>query len=274
MSIPIFFPIPRTRKGIKILMAVLGTLCLAGALIVFILWSADQKTLRETGQADFNTLAQSELRDGMFVTGSIDIAIDWYAEKYETGYFKERASDNSEALYYLIPIYNADGFISYFITYEAKPMDFEAMEKIVAQTWSDNPLTEKITIENGEIRKLSNELQQYMRERIGDETFYENGSFIDWCAEYNVLGTSDLHEIESRFTPYIICSTPTAGTDITVAWFLLCMGILCFIFMLVMIFFKGPIKGVIDTPPREDFSKVRAMEPQSEETENQNGYNG
>lgn len=253
MSIPIFFPIPRTRKGIKILMAVLGSLCIAGALIVFLLWSSDQKTLRETGQPDFNTLSQSDLRGDMFVTGSIDIAVDYFAEEYETGYFNERTSENSEALYYLIPILGTDGNTSYFITYEAKPKDFDAMELIVAQTWSDDPVTEKITVGNGEIRELSSDLQQYMKEWANDEAFYENGSFIDWCAEYNVLGTSDHDVIASRLVPYVICSTYTAGTDITIAWFFLCIGILCFVVMLIMIFVKVPIKGVTETPPTEDF---------------------
>jgi hypothetical protein len=211
----------------------------------------------------------------MIVTGAVDLAIECYAEEYETGYFKIRTSDKSNALYYLIPVYdtNADGTIRirYFITYEAKPEDFNTMDSIVAQTWDSSLASTPLEIENAEIADLPDDLVQYLTDWANDPGFYQNGSFIDWCAEYNVLGTTNREEIASRLTPYMIRRTSTAGTDITTAWIFLGFAVLSFGIMLIMIFVKAPIKGVVENPAKEDFSKLRSFEVPPAEKEHHEG---
>lgn len=273
MSIPIVYVIPKTRQGIKITTGVLGVIWLVAAITTFFLWSADQKTLKETGQPDFNTLAQEELKDGFIVKGDIGFVFGDYAEVYETE-FGVRKSDDSEMRYYIIPISdtNPDGTINlrYCVTYKAMPSDFDAMDRITQQSINGESDITPLTVENAKIEDLPDDIAQFLY--YGE--FYEGGSFIDLCAEYNFFGTADHREIASKLAPYMVCRTSTAGTSFLAVWVFLGMSAFCFAIMLLMIFFKAPIKGVIDLLPKDDFSKVRAMETLPDERENHEGYNG
>ena len=216
MYIPIFYVIPKTKKGLIILLAILLAICVGIAIFITVQWATDQRSLRENGQPDFNTLAEDQLESGLFVYGSIDIALDTYAEEYESD-FGRRTSDDSTSLYYLVPIYDtADGSMRYLITYKADPEDYETMDKIIAQSWSNDPLTARLDIENGQIFSLSDDLKGYFSEYAHDPTLYENGSFIDWCKEYDIFGTDDEAAIEAKLVPYMIKKTGMAGTDPTI----------------------------------------------------------
>ena len=193
-------------------------------------------------------------------------------------YFGIRTSDDSEALYYLVPVYdsNADGTVSirYFVTYEAKPKDFDTMEAIVTQTWSDVPLTAMLPLEYAEVDALPDELAQYMDEFATDKSFYENGSFIDYCVEFNLLGTTNRAEIASRLVPYVISRATGPENTFIVACIFAGLGVLCLVIFLVLLFVKRPIKGVIEEQPlAEDFSKLREMEAEApSEGNDQNGF--
>lgn len=275
MSIPIFFPIPRTRKGIQILMIILAVIFIGISTLTFINWSAEEKALKENGQPDFNTLDQSELKDDMIVTGAVNLAIDWYAEEYETN-MCVRTSDESEVLYYLVPIYdaNADGTINirYFITFKAKPGDFDTMAQACNLMWSDDPISTMLTLENAKVDSLPDEFAQYLNEYVSDKSFYEHGSFIDWCVQYNILGTTERSVIESKISPYMIYRTGGPQSTLTTGIVFAGLAVICLLVYIVLKFRKGPITGVIDPPAKDDFSKVRAMETPTTESEYSDGY--
>jgi hypothetical protein len=261
MLIP--YIIPKTRGGLKIVMIIIIAMLTAFSVIVFCEWSADQAALKKNGQPSFNTLSKDELKDGLLVKGSIDMALDSYAEEYETN-FGVRTSDNSETLYYLIPMYDTyeDGSIAvnYLITYEAGPKDFSSMDAIFNQTWSETAEPAVFTVENAQIVNLPTDLKQYYTEWAQDPQFYKGGSYIDWCVENNIFGTGNRNRIESKLVPYMIRKTATAGTDINIMWGLLALDAICIIILLVLIFRKAPLKGIADTPAKEDFSKINEMD--------------
>ncbi len=277
MSIPIFFAIPKTRKGLKITMIIFAVICIGLSVFAFISWSNEKQDIAESGQPDFNTLAQNELTDDMYVTGAIDLAIDYYAEDYETNSSGKRASDDSEALYYLVPVYesSADGTVNirYFITYKAEPKDFDTMDAILTQTRSNDPMTAMLTLDYAQVDDLPESYQQYLSEYINSKDFYENGSFVDWCVEYNILGTTNRTEIASRIVPYMIRKTAGPDSPLTAGIVLAGLAVVFIIIFLVLHLVKGPIQGVIDEPKPDDFSKLREMETEiSAEGTDQNGF--
>ena len=213
------------------------------------------------GRPDFNTLTEDQLEAGMSVHGDIDLALGAYAESYETD-LGIRTSDESSSLYYLIPIFDraGDGKIRYLITFHAEPEDFDTLDKIVAQTWSGEPITTRLTVDDGYIGRLPDKFKQYFLEWAHDDMFYENGSFIDWCKEYNVFGTDDEAAIEARFVPFRIYREDMSFESGPIyAWAFGGTSILIVIGMVLLIRYKVPIKGFEDTPPKEDFNRVREL---------------
>jgi hypothetical protein len=256
MYIPIIYAIPKTRKGLIILLSILLAVCVGIAVFITVQWAGDQQSLRENGQPDFNALAEDQLEPGLFVHGSIDIALDVYAEQYESD-FGRRTSDDSTSLYYLVPVYNtSDGSISYLITYQAEPEDYATMDNIVAQSWSNDPLTARLDIENGEIFSLPDDLKGYFSDYANDPTLYENGSFIDWCKEYDIFGTDDAAAIEAKLVPYMIKKTSMAGTDPAVIYVFAAIAVLLAASLLFVIFYKKG-KACPETTPPEDFNRVK-----------------
>jgi hypothetical protein len=254
-------PLPRTKKGLIITLAVLSAIFLGLAIFGYFEWSRDHQLLQEKGQPDFNTLTEDQLEAGMFVHGDFDLALDVYAEAYDSQ-LGIRTSKDSSNLYYLIPIYDkaGDGEIQYLITFNAEPEDFDTLDKIVAQTWSDDPITTRLTVDNGYMWNLPDTFKEYFSEWAHDDSFYENGSFIDWCKEYNVFGTDDEAAIEAKLVPYNIYRTDKmADSGPLITWIFGGLTILLLIGMILVIRYKHPIKGFEDTPPKEDFNKVKAL---------------
>lgn len=261
MSLPIPFIIPQTRKGIIIMFSVILAVSLIGAAVVFSLWATDQNKLKEKGQPDFNTLSADELENGLIVKGTIDLAFDTFAEAYEENY-GVRTSDESELLYYVIPIYDidADGYIqiNYFMAFKAEPKHYDMMDKIMEQTWIEPDEYSELSVENGVINTLPDDLTQFFYEWADDTAFYENGSFIDWCAENNIFGTTDKNEIKSKIMPYYIDETETAGTSLTGVWVCLIFAVLSIAFLIFMKKYNKPIKG-IDAPLDPGFDQLKDM---------------
>ena len=263
MSLFIPIPMPKTRKGAIITMIVVMVVCLIMALVAFLMWNDDQNTLKEKGQPSFNTLSADQLEHGLIVQGKIDMAFSIFAERYEED-FGMRLSDDSENLYYIVPIYNIDNngniTFNHIMTFEADPKEFDIMNKIVNQTWSNATDFSELQIENGLVLNLGSDLEDYFYEWIEAPDFYENGSFIDWCVECRIFGTDDRDVIQSKIVPYMIDKTGTPGTDLSVVWVMLGMAVLCFIVILVLCLYKNQIKGFSDTTRHDDgFRQIREM---------------
>jgi hypothetical protein len=131
------------------------------------------------------------------------------------------------------------------------------MEAIITQTWSDDPMTAMLTLEYAKVNSLSDELAQYMDEFANDKSFYENGSFIDWCIEYNILGTTNRAEIASRLAPYVIYRTSGPENTFIIACIFAGLAVMCLAIFLVLKLVRRPIKGVVDPAAPDDFSEVR-----------------
>ncbi len=250
--------IPKTRKGLIILLAVLFVICAGAAVFTYFSWSSDQQALKTSGQPDFNTLSEADLKGGLIVKGTIDIALDAYVEDYETT-VGIRFSDNSEALYYLVPIYDMDkdGYITfkYLITYKAEPKDFDAMNDIATNFWNGGAELKTLTIDNAKIVDLPAENKRLFAEWASTPNYYEGGSFYDWCAETLAFGTDDRAAIESKFVPYMIQKTATAGTDPVVMWILAGAAGLCLIILAVVLIRKKPISGVANNTGDPDIMR-------------------
>lgn len=251
MEVKMFYliPLPKTRKGAIILLAILSVAFIVTTFYIYSQWTKDQQELKENGKPHFNTITMDKLKNGLIVQGTIDMAFDVYAETYDTR-LGIRTSSDSENLYYVVPIYDVDkdGVITfnYCMTFKADTKHFDNMEKILEQTWSDVADYTEIRIENGLIQDLSGDYKQFFYEWAEETDFYEGGTFIDWCVEYNVFNTTDKEIIKSKLVPYMIKETYTAGTNIEIAWFMLGLAVLSLIMLLVLIFRKKPIKGLDD----------------------------
>lgn len=229
--------IPRTLKGVMNILTVGIVVCVLCFLTTMAFWVRDQQTLAKYGQPDFNTLSIDQLADGMIVSGTIDLSLGTFAETYETNN-GVRTSEKSKSLYYVIPIYetDSDGYyvIQYCIGFKADPDEFTVMDQICEQTWleTDDPI--KLTVENGYIHVMDSDNWRYLMEWADDPSFYDNGSFIDWCAEYYIFGTDDREFITSRIVPYSIDKTKTAGVDLNTAWLFLGIGIILLLLLLIL----------------------------------------
>jgi hypothetical protein len=236
MTKPFSDTIPAARKSIYRWLIVLALVCAGLAVIAGINWASTKKILDQYGKPDFNTLAQDEIREGMIVTGNIHLAIDCYAEEYETN-SGVRAS-GSEVLYYVVPVCDIDEDgtfrVKYFVTYKAEPGDYAIMDELLKQTWSDIPSTATLTLKNATIERLPDEVRGWLNLWISDKDFYRNGSFIDWCIEYGVLDTQDREVIKSKLTRYMICRMNSPGSSPDVMFICAGLSALLFDFFIIL----------------------------------------
>lgn len=235
---------PDTRRAVIITLTIFIAVCIIFAGITVYSWAKGQLQLRKIGQPSFNTLPMEDLKDGLIVTGTIDLTMGNYAWESITS-----DTDMDTNLYYLIPIYDIDGegyyVFHYFIGYKAATEDVSTMEKISEQTWNETTAPVVLTVENGIIHNLNGDLKQYLAEWVEEPGFYDGGSFIDWCAEYNILGTADREIIQSKIVPYWIEETQTVGTDLLTAWVFLIMAAIFLLSLLTLklIFRKRSARG-------------------------------
>lgn len=257
MIIP--YIIPRTRKGWIILLSILAFACLLTAGILYSSYASDQKMLEEKGQPDFNTLSIDQLENNLIVNGTIVLAFDHYAESYETN-MGIRTSSKSEELYYVIPVVEIDeeGYLyaKYVISFLADKKHFDVMDRIFDQTWFDTDYYAELQIENGRIVDLPNDVKPYFTQWLEDPFFYEGGTFVDWCVEYDIFGTQDREVIKSKITPYMIKEFGGIEANRDNAWILLAIGIALLLILLVLIFIKKPVKPSVE----QEFSELREMD--------------
>lgn len=249
-----FFFIPRSRKSLLALMAVLSVACIVVTICTICLWAKDQQMLKEYGQPDFYTLSQGELKDGLIVKGTIDVALDYYSEKYRTG---TGTSDKNEALYYIVPIYDVDGSgmitFKYLLTYEAEPEDYDVMNQVITDFWNNEAGLTSFNIDNAKIVNLSADNKQFFSEWTRNtEIWGEGQTFYDWAAETSIFGTDDKDEIASKFVPLMLRKTSTAGTDPLIIWVLAALSAVCVIIFVIVLLRKKPINGIIDNTGNPD----------------------
>lgn len=258
MIIPIKL-LSKSRKATMIFFSVLVIMCVAVAVIGFISWTSDQETLRKYGQPSFNTLPQAELKSGLIVKGTLDMSLGAYAKEYKTGSGNDVPED-ADRIYYIVPVYDKVGNgkinINYFITYMADPEDFPALDAVVEQTLNGTAKT-VYKVNNARITDLPDDAKQYLTEWTESPHFFEGGSFIDWCAKFDVFKTADKQIIRSKIAPYMITRTATAGASFDVVW--LCLGLAAaFLAVLLLLrFYKTP--SLKDPPGGNDFSRLREM---------------
>ena len=192
--------IPRTLKDVMNILIIGIVVCALGFITMIVFWVRDQQKLAEYGQPNLNTLPMEQLTDGMIVTGTIDLSLGTFAETYETNN-GVRTSERSTSLYYVIPIYEIDSegyyVIQYCMGFKADPDEFAVMDTICEQTWLeiDDPI--ELPVKNAYIHSMDSDYWQFFMEWADDPSFYDNGSFIDWCAEYYIFGTDDREFIRS-----------------------------------------------------------------------------
>jgi hypothetical protein len=247
MFIPIFYIFPKTRKGIMILLIVIGVILLAVAGYSLSNWMKDQAMLEKYGQPDLYSLSAEQLVDGLIIRATVDLAIDVFAEDYDVD-SGGRISDKSAHLYYVIPVYDlADDnavITKYLMVLKAEPGDFAVLDKICEQTWTDVAEYTELALINGKVVKLPDDVQQLMVKWYQGTGFYEGGSFLDWCVEYNIFGTDDKAQIETKILPFMVYKTASAGDSLEPFWILLSLAAVPFIVMLFMIIYKKPKKTV------------------------------
>lgn len=215
-------------------------LLLVSAAIVIITWSVSHKTFNKENLAVLNTLEESKVEDGLPVRGTIDLAFDIMAEEYETTNGM-RSSDNSSKLYYIVPVFEADdeGYITvnYLLVYESLPLNFDVMDKILEQTYVEPEEWTTLELDSAIIRKLPADLEGYLNEWKSNESYYDNGSFVDWCIENQVFGTDDAAAVSDKIKPYMI--TDTSGS-LTLVWVLVPIAAVLLIVLLVLRRIKKP----------------------------------
>ncbi len=181
---------------------------------------------------DFNQIAEQDLVEGQIVTGTIEIAVDWFAEEYE-GY---GVAAKTVYRYYLIPVYydpdDSRSEVSHFIVYRAPTSRVEAMDTLVERSWSGKDDKTRIKVSQGVLSKLDSRIRRYLDDYVTGPGFYEGGSFVDWCAQNRILGSSDKAFIESRILQFEIQQIGFLGDisllTIALAGFVL-LGLLLFV---------------------------------------------
>jgi hypothetical protein len=229
---------PKTRNGVIIALSVLIVIFIGASAIIYFPWQSEQNTVKEKGRPDLYELSMEQLEDGLLVKGKVDLLFDAYAETYET-VNESRTTEQSKELFYILPIYDSGGNgqinIRYFMTLKATSIDYDTLNRIVEQTWSDNKELTVFSIEHGEISKIRADIIQYLTEWEEDPGFYDGGSFIDWCVQYNILGTADENVIKSRIVPYMVAEN---GSSIVSLWFS-CGIVLALSITLLVVIFRG-----------------------------------
>ena len=228
MLIPFMIFISKSRHLQISMLSIILTAALVYSGSLYVTWQNDRKILLERGQPDINTLSLDQLQNGLFVSGSLDLTIDVFAEMTE--------SDFSKFQYYLIPIYSTDaeGYITfdYFVAFRAERDQYKTMADLIEYTWSDIDKPTPLTLENARLAILPTECQAFLDEYTQADDFSEGQSFIEWCAKIGICGTPDPAVIQSKITSYMI--TETTGPDSALNDMYVVLGV-AFVFAILLL---------------------------------------
>ena len=184
--------------------------CAFSTAALFVNWVVDQVNLSANGEPDLNTLTYDELKHGLFVTGTSDVVFGPYAEKYMENEYGERDESYFSDYYYLLPIYAQGGdTIECFVTFKTDRYSDQKNLMQIVQSCG----TQALIIEHGRMVSLDDEVKEILRSCVKAPGYYEGGSFLNYCIEHNLMGTSDKDEIMSRILTYSIYRTNHAGIN-------------------------------------------------------------
>ena len=211
-------------------------ICVIASVVVYTSWKEDQKTISRDGIPDFTYLSEDELEDGKIVMGDIYYVFDEFAATFEEKYGVQ-VSDTPTNRYLLIPngyrVTEEGEFYDYIMALKVDASatgEYDTVDEMLNSFWYSVDSDTIFSMEHGFIFELSDEFKGYMFEYVNDPRFYDGGSFIDWCAEVNVLGTADKEEIASKIVPYVVDPSPEAGSAIFPIYFLIPFALLMLIF--------------------------------------------
>ncbi len=142
--------------------------------------------------------------------------------------------------------------------YESLPLNFDVMDKILEQTYVEPEEWTTLELDSAIIRKLPADLEGYLNEWKNNESYYDNGSFVDWCIENQVFGTDDAAAVSDKIKPYMI--TDTSGS-LTLVWVLVPIAAVLLIVLLVLRRIKKPAPaGEVNPDTTDAASSEKASE--------------
>lgn len=172
------------KQKIKIKVGFIFWLLLSVALFLGGLFQWNQ--WNEKGE-DLNQVSLDDSCPGKMVEGKIMANYGTFAEEYETT-LSFRTSDDSEKLYYIIPIGESGKFIAFMTTGE----NYDAMSQLMIDTLDYNAgkiSTIKGVEVRGKLHQMSNSTMSYM---------------VSYFQETNLLGTDKEEEIKDYISPYVL----------------------------------------------------------------------
>jgi len=190
----------KTALGIMFIIFAAISLMLA---FVFISDADVYEDVMENGAPDFNYLTDEEFAELPYVSGNVELVLDYFAEEYETTN-GVRTSDKSDKLFYLVTVSptDAEGYYhhQYLITLEAEPSHFEVLDTICDETWAEEVPYEYTLFDIGtsKVTKMDSEIAGYL-----DEFITEN-DLPAWLVAQQLFGDISVAEAEARILPYVI----------------------------------------------------------------------
>lgn len=188
------------------------------------------RDIEANGTPDFNYLTAEEFAELPYVSGNVELVLDYYAEEYETTNGVRR-SDRSDKLYYLVSVspIDAEGYYDhqYLITLEAAPYHFDVLDTICEETWAEEVPYEytRFDIGTSKVTKMNSEIAGYLQE------FSDEADLPAWLVAQRFFGDIGEEEAAERILPYVIVigSEPlnpnVAPVCIAIAVALLILGI-------------------------------------------------
>lgn len=221
----------QTAPRFRIFLFIILAICILACSITLINWIVDQINLASNGQPDFNELAQDELKNGLFVTGTVKCAYGPYAIDDLNKYTKE--PDITDDYIYLVPIFSEDGFVEYFISYETS-IDGSEMYDLSSYFAGETDEYKPYYIEHARMKNMERDLRWIVQSWVQEEVYYEGGSFIDYCIENNMLDTTDNDEILSKFVPFVLMKQHGAGISLDTFFQFGAIGLICVGLLLII----------------------------------------
>ncbi|PWM63623.1 MAG: hypothetical protein DBX63_01920 [Clostridia bacterium] len=252
------------RKSRGIALLILGVVLLGIGLMAFIGVQSDLKKYETEGTRDFNQLTEAELSGKPYVEGRVEFVFEVFAEEYTTNY-GIRLSDDSDKLYYLIPLVTEEGYIDYFVTLEATGRYYDTLNQIYEETWDESlpAVYTELYLEDAKIRSLPSSIEKILYDWCETGEFYQNGSFVDWCVESDFFGTTDSAEIVSHVLPYMIVPDSKPGGSALIGLVMAGIG-LALLVVAVVLLNKAknaptvPNEAFASEAPAEEFSTPEA----------------
>jgi hypothetical protein len=252
------------RKSQGIALLILGVVLLGIGLMAFIGVQSDLKKYEAEGTRDFNQLTEAELSSKPYVEGRVEFVFEVFAEEYTTNY-GIRLSDDSDKLYYLIPLVTEEGYIDYFVTLEATERYYDTLNQIYEETWDESlpAVYTELYLDDAKIRSLPSSIERILYDWCETGEFYQNGSFVDWCVASDFFGTTDSAEIVSHVLPYMIVPDSKPGGSALIGLVMAGIGLALLVVAVVLLnkaknVPAAPNEAFASQAPAEGFSTPEA----------------